>query len=495
MIRPRHGLILLMLTVTACTVGPDYHAPRIALPNRFAASDAPAQDMALWWRQFDDPVLNRLIERALSGNLDMRRAAARVDAGRAQLAAVRGRAGPRVNAGAQAGYNRLSGNALPDAVSKLASGGSGSGSGGALGLPGEDFTSFQLGFDASWEIDLFGGQRRADEAADARFQAAQWNARDAQVTLTAEVARTYQDYRALQRRLALSDARIAGQRALIALARARAGHGLATTQDLRGDELTLEQMTATRTALAAEADAARHALATLLGLGPDALAAELADAPVDAPAIRDVPPGLPSELLERRPDLRAAERQLAAATADIGVATADLYPKFSLTGALNLSSRALSNIVSTDSIAANGGGRLSLPLVGRGSAKATVALRRAQADEALAAYQGQVVGAMRDVADALTRLAADRARVESLGAAERAAADRVDTAAVQLRHGLIPAASHLNAQLAMLNAREARIEAEGAAARDMIALYKALGGGWDERRVPAEGETGHGGGR
>lgn len=489
----RPGSVALLLILSACTVGPDYHAPKLTLPDQLGRTSAPAPDMRSWWRQFQDPVLDRLIEQTLTGNLDVQRAAIRVREARAQMMAVRSAAGPKLNAGAQAGYSRLSQNALPDALAKLGSaGGGGSGGGSAIGLPGEDFASFQTGFDASWELDLFGGRRRADQAADARLSAAGWNARDAQVMVAAEVAATYQDYRMLQRRLALVDQQIAARREVQSLARVRAGHGLTTSTDPRDADAAIAQLIATRAAMAAELDAGRHAIATLLGLNPDALNDELAEVAGEAPHIADVPPGLPSELLERRPDLRAAERQLAAATADIGVAQAELYPKFSLTGALNLASRSLSNILSSDSIAANGAGRLSLPLIGRGGARATMALRRAQADEALAAYQGQVLGALRDVADGLTRLSAQRSQVAALNAAEAAAADNSRTAEVQYRHGLIARARLIDAQLALMNAQDARIQAEGAAARAMIALYKALGGGWDDARITDDGGDDHG---
>lgn len=489
----RPGSVALLLMLSACTVGPDYHAPKLALPDRLGDMAAPVPDMRGWWRQFQDPVLDRLIEQALADNLDLRRAAVRVREARAQRAVAYSASGPKLNAGAQAGYSRLSQNALPDALARLGSAGSGGqGGSGAIGLPGEDFASFQTGFDAAWELDLFGGQRRADQAADARLSAAGWNARDVQVTIAAEVAATYQDYRLLQRRLALTDQQIAARSEAQSLARVRADHGLTTAIDPRNADAAIAQLIAARAGMAAELDAGRHALATLLGLNPDALTDELADGAGESPRIVDVPAGLPSELLERRPDLRAAERQLAAATADIGVAQAELYPKFSLTGALNLASRGLSNMLSSNSIAANGAGRLSLPLIGRGGARATVALRRAQADEVLLTYQAQVLGALREVADGLTRLSAARARIAALNAAEAAAADNARTAEVQYRHGLIARARLIDAQLTLLNTQDTRLQAEGEAARDMIALYKALGGGWDDARVTDEGGDGHG---
>jgi outer membrane protein TolC len=228
-----------------------------------------------------------------------------------------------------------------------------------------------------------------------------------------------------------------------------------------------------------------HALGTLLGLPPAALQEELAGSPGPVAGTMAIPPGLPSDLLRRRPDIRAAERRLAAATADIGVATADLYPKFSLTGALQLVSRSLATLLESDSLVANGAGRLSVPLLG-GSKRETVALREAQAQEALLAYQAAVLGALREVEDALTRLAADRRKVGELRASAAAAEDAADTARVRQRNGLVPMAEVLQARRTWLADRDALAQAEAAAAQDEVALYKALGGGWDERRVEDE---------
>jgi outer membrane protein TolC len=197
-------------------------------------------------------------------------------------------------------------------------------------------------------------------------------------------------------------------------------------------------------------------------------------------------------LLRRRPDIRAAERRLAAATADIGVATADLYPKLSLTGALQLVSRSLATLLESDSLFANGAGRLSLPLIGGGK-RQTVALRRTQANKALIAYEAVIIGALRDVEDALTRLQADRRKVAELGASVAAAEDAADTAQVRQRHGLVPMTGVPEARQSWLADRDALAQAEAAAAQDEVALYKALGGGWDERRVnPEEQASGRG---
>jgi NodT family efflux transporter outer membrane factor (OMF) lipoprotein len=493
---PRTCTLLALLLLGGCTVGPDYRPPAVAVPATYTGqhdATGPAANIADWWTAFGDPVLDGLIARAQGGNLDVRQAAARVAEARAQERVVRARGGPSLNASAQAGYTRLSENSLPAGLANLGGGGQpGGGSGGGIGLPGESFATFQAGFDASWELDLFGGQRRANEAAGARTEAAEWSARDAEVMLAAEVARTYQQYRALQRRTVLADQTLAAQREQLDFTRVRARNGLVTTEGERRQQREIDKASAAREDLLAEAEVRVHALSTLLGLAPAALAQELAAQPSAPPTPIAIPPGLPSELLQRRPDVRAAECRLAAATADIGVATADLYPKLSLTGALQLASRSLATLLEADSIFANGTGRLSLPLIGGGK-RETVAVRRAQADEALLAYQATVLGALRDVEDALTRLDADRRKGESLRTSVAAAQDAADTAQVRQRNGLVPMADVLQARQAWLADRDALAQAEAAAAQDEVALYKALGGGWDERRVnPEEQASGRG---
>ncbi|MGZ3235036.1 MAG: efflux transporter outer membrane subunit [Croceibacterium sp.] len=478
-IRPLVAILLL----GGCTVGPNYQPPPVSVPVAFSGASpasATTADIRQWWTVFDDPILDDLIARAQTGNLDVRQAAARVQEARAQEHVVRVRGGPSVNVSAQAGYSQLSQNALPAGLASLGGGQPGGGS--PIGLPGEDFATFQTGFDASWELDLFGGQRRADEAAGARTEAAVWSQRDAEVMLAAEVARTYQQYRALQRRIALADQVLASQRDQLDFVHVRVRNGLTTTLDERSQQRRLDQASAQREDLLAEADARVHALGTLLGLAPAALAGELAPPSAAAPAAIDIPPGLPSALLQRRPDIRAAERKLAAATADIGVATADLYPKLSLTGALQLASRSLATLLESGSIFANGAGRLSVPLIGGGKHE-TVALRRVQADEALLAYQSVVLGALREVEDALTRLDADRRKVEELRGSVAAALDAAQTAQVRQHNGLVQMADVLQARQTWLGDRDALAQAEATEAQDEVALYKVLGGGWDDRRV------------
>ncbi|WP_436357726.1 efflux transporter outer membrane subunit [Brevundimonas sp. CEF1] len=470
--------------------GPNYAPEPAAAPSafRYAAASEAAGPIGEWWSAFGDSQLDGLIARALTGNLDLAQSEARIRQARAQEAVVRGGAGPTLNASAQAGYNQLSDNALPSALSGLGGGSTGGETAGGIGLPGEGFANYQIGFDASWELDLFGGQQRAEQAAIARIEAAVWSARDVQVRLAAEVANSYFQYRALQRRLMLSDLQIAAEQEHGETVAARVRNGLSSTLDQSRQTVSKEQLIAARTELAAQRDTRRLALETLLGLHPGALEAELAETSTAYPMLVPVPAGLPSELLQRRPDLRAAERRAAAASADIGVATADLYPKLSLTGVLQLASRELSTLLESDSLVANGAGRLSLPLVDGGARRATVDLRRAQAEEAELAYRSTIQTALREVEEALRRLDADRRRVTQLQAAAAAARDAADTSQARYRSGVVALDEVLDARKAAASVEDAVAQAQAAAAQDMIAIYKALGGGWDERRVALFGE-------
>ena len=482
--------LALATLLASCAARAPYAAPAVAVPSAFSTGPAAgALHEADWWRTFNDPELTSLVTRALASNPDVQEAVSRVRQAREQQRIVSGGHGPQINASAQAADTRLSSNALPTSLTNLFTGNAGqAASGGGLGLPGEAFSVFQLGFDASWELDLFGGQRRANAAAQARTEAAVWSARDAQVVLAAEVADTYQQYRALQRRLAIADETLAAEREALTFAKVRFANGLDMDSNLRRQEREVEQAAAQREDLAAQADGRLHALGFLLGLAPNALAGELSRPRAVAPAMVETPPGLPSELLKRRPDIRSAERRLAAATADVGVATADLFPKVTLTGALQLASRSLSSLLEADSRQDNVSSRISLPLLDRGRLHVAVRLRQAQADEAATAYRKTVFGALRDVEDALTRLDADRRRLERMRAAALSAQDDSDSAAVRYRNGLTAAGDMLGARLTSLAARDAQVQAEAAAAQDEVSLYKALGGGWDVR--PGAGEGG-----
>lgn len=474
--------LLAAALLTGCAATGVQRAPP-PTPTAFSAGVQPADEaqLARWWTGFGDPQLTRLVDQALAGNPDMAAAQARIDQARAQARVAEAALLPSLNLSGSATATRLSENALPAGLSRLFGGGEegeGGGGSGGVGLPGETFTTYQAGFDANWELDLFGGRHAAARAGQARAAAAEWNARDAAVRLSAEVARAYLDLVALRRRLALADESLAATQAILAASEAKARHGLADGRETGRRAAARDQAAASRAALAAEADIRLHYLATLTGQAPLALSDLATPADVVAPS---VPVGLPADLLRRRPDLRAAERRLAAADAEAFAARADLYPKLTLSGTAGLASRALASLFDGDSLQATGAARAAFPLFDAGRRRAALA-GRAEAAEADAAWRGQVLTALRETEDSLSRLEADRMRAERLAGAAQASFAAAEAFKTREANGLQGATESLDARIAWLQARDAEVQARAQAAADTVALVKALGGGWEAER-------------
>jgi len=471
--------ILLALLLAGCrTVGPNYQQPDVTVPERFLESNVSASSsdaaLASWWRSYNDPQLSALIERALRQNLDIEAATARIREARALERVAGAGASPQLAAQGSVTRQRISENAIP-----VPPGGGSSVSGGGFGLPGAEFTTWRAGFDASWELDLFGRNRREREAAGARTGATLWNRRDAEVTVAAEVAGAYLSLRTLQARIANAQADYERQQRFEQLVGARARGGLVTGQDLEQQQSERAAAAAAIPALTAQARAEIHALGVLTGSAPDALSAELTT-PAALPPSPAIPAGLPSDLLRRRPDIRAAERELAAATADIGVAVADLYPRFSLTATPALVSTALGTLLDWGSRAFTAGPSIDWPLLDGGRRRANVEVRNARQEQALIAYRKAVLSALQDVEDALSRTQGDLDQLARLDEAHRNAARAEEIARTRYRGGLVTYSDVLLAQARRIALEDQVIETRGALARDTVALTKALGGGWSE---------------
>jgi NodT family efflux transporter outer membrane factor (OMF) lipoprotein len=472
----RRTIVAVVLLLAGCTVGPDYSPPQLAVPDRFAedaAQHRPSDaELASWWNGFGDPLLGKLVSKALAQNLDVETAEARIREARAREV-VAGAAGlPQVAAQASATRQRISENALPVPPG-------GGQQGGAFGLPGSEFTTWRAGFDAGWEIDLFGRTRRSVEAAQARTGAAIWDRRDLEVTAAAEVASAYLTLRALQARIANAQAELSRQQRFEQLVAARARGGLVTGQDLEQQMSDRAAAAAAIPALQAQVEAQIHALGVLTGEFPEALAADLS-APRALPPAPLVPAGVPSDLLRRRPDIRAAERDLAASSADIGVAVADLYPRFSLTAAPALVSTALGSLLEWGSRSFSVGAAVEWPLFDGGRTRGNIAVANARQEQALIAYRKAVLGALREVEDSLSRSEGDRQQLANLEQSLAAAARAEEIARTRYRGGLVTYSDVLLAEARRLNLEEQVIETQVALARDTVALFKALGGGWPE---------------
>ena len=472
----RRSVFLVTTLVSACTVGPNYQRPEIAVPTSYSAGPQASpveRELANWWSAFGDPELDALVRRALAQNLDLQAAEARIREARARETLAGAAALPQVDAQGSLTRQRISENALPVPP------GSGGQQGGAFGLPGSEFTTWRAGFDAGWEIDLFGRTRRSVEAAKERTEGAVWNRRDLQVTTAAEVANAYFGLRVLQAQIANAQADLESERRNAQLVAARVRAGLANGEDLARQNSAAEAAAAAIPAFRAQAQAQIHAIAVLTGQVPEALDAELAQAG-PLPTAPSVPIGLPSELLRRRPDIRLAERELAAATADIGVAVADLYPRFSLTAAPALVSTALSSLLEWGSRSFSIGAAADWPLFAGGRTRGNIAIANARQEQALIAYRKSVLAALQDVEDALSRIEGDRGQLASLRKATADAARAEDLAGARYRGGLVTYSDVLLARGQRLSLEKQMIDGQGALARDTASLFKALGGGWPE---------------
>ncbi|MBR0551694.1 efflux transporter outer membrane subunit [Stakelama marina] len=484
--------VTLAILLAGCTVGPDYTQPKVETPASFAEptpvnASADSVDLAHWWTAFGDPELDRLVDTALDQGLDIKAAASRIRQARYAEATARSRFLPQINA--SGGVNRVdfSKNAgfasLASLFSGSGGGGGGAGSSGGVALPGGGITTYSAGFDASWEIDLFGAGTRSAEAAAARVGAAEWNARDAAVSLAAEVANSYLQLRTLQKREAVLREEAARQQRLSLLQSHRAQVGLTPETDSIRQRASLSATEAAIEPVIVQERIQMHAIAVLLGKQPGALIDQLSQPTNATDTPPPVPPGLPSDLLRRRPDVRAAERRLAAATGDVGVAVADLYPHFSLTGVAELISSSLASLFESDSLQTTAGAKAIFPVLDFGRRRGQVDIRQEDRQQAYIAYQKTVLGALKDVEDALVRVQGEQNRNKRLQASVSDAERGLKAVRAKYDTGLVDLSAVLQAQASVLDARNQLAESDGALKQALASLYKALGGGWDEATI------------
>jgi outer membrane protein, multidrug efflux system len=464
-------LSLAGVVITAgCAVGPDYHPPRPTVQGSWSSLEEKADgqssvarpiaaDLSEWWRLFKDPTLASLAERALAANLELRAAASRVREARALRGVAEGGLLPEVNAGG--GYERFRWS-----------------ENGLFPSDGKSQSFYTAGFDASWEIDVFGGTRRQVEASQADVDASVEAMRDVRVTLLAELARGYVELRGFQARLALARQNLEAQRKTAELTRARLDAGQTTELDVSRAEA---QVAATSSVIPAFESAARqaiHGLALLLAREPAALASELSPSGPIPSAPAEIPVGLPTDLLRRRPDLRRAERELAGATARIGVATADLYPRFFLTGAFGFNSIDAGDVFTSASRAWSFGPSIRWSLFQGGRIRANIEVQNAREEQAALRFEQTLLGALRNVEDALVAHAKEQQRRAALSQAVTSQHRAVALANERYTQGLVDFLTVLEAQRSLFAAQDALAQSEQAIATNTIALYKAVGGGW-----------------
>ena len=486
--RKQLSLIPLLL-LGACTVGPNYAGPPKAIgsaatpPAGFARADntlattAPA--VADWWTTLNDPMLNWLEERALASNPNVAIAQARLKQARSSLRLERANQAPNANASATYLHANLpelnlgGGGGEQGGANGGASGGSASGSGGGTNV---DF--FNLGFDASWEIDLFGGRRRTVEAARASAEAAEASVADAQVSLSADVAQAYVGLRDAQQRLILAREASKMQRDTLNLTLQRFNNGTASQLEVERLRNQVESTDAQILPLSSSVETYLNALAILIGEAPGTLDQRLAQAaPVPLPPAQ-VAVGDPTALLQRRPDIRAAERNLAAQTARIGVAEAAKFPRLNLMGIIGIGGTSLDSLTDLDNLVTLGAPMLQWNVLNFGRANARVGQAEGARDEAEARYRGAVLSALRDAEDSLSRFRARRNTVATLARA-KASADRSAVLMQQrYRAGAATLIDTLDAERQRVAAQQSLSQAVAGLTNDYVALQKALGLGW-----------------
>ncbi len=463
--------VWLPVLLAGCSVGPNYHPPRPAVPP--AWSDAAAggnthrdAQLAHWWKTLADPELDSLIDRAVQANNDLKMAAARVKAARALRGAVLSDFIPTIDASASLTTARRSQNALAFPVRLL------------------DTDTYQAGFDASWEIDVFGGKRRSLQAATADLQAIEENQRSVQVSLLAEVARNYVEYRGTQRQLAIAQENLQAQQETVDISQLRFDKGLTSELDVAQARTLLAATKAQVPTLETALQQTSHRLSVLLGEAPGSLDAELATGSAIPAPPPEVPAGLPSDLLLRRPDVRQSERQLAAATARIGVAKAELFPKFFLTGTAGYQSLDAATLIEPASQFWSAGPSVRWRLLEYPRLKAEINAQTAQQEALLAQFNQTVLLALEDVENALVAYAKEKERYQSLRESVAASRRSVELANQLYAKGLGEFLNVLVNQRSLYQAEDALVQSERTMTENVVALYKALGGGWEVPTPP-----------
>ena len=459
--------LLVILAAAACTVGPDYEVPATPVPDAWAA--AAAEELSVvdspletWWEHFNDAQLTALIERAGLSNLDLQAAVARVEEARALRGVATGERVPQVFVDGSYQRTQPSENSLLPAP------------------PGgfDEASLYDVGLSFSWELDFFGRIRRSVEAATARLEASVEDYRDVLVLLYAEVARAYIDVRELQARLHFARGNARAQEESLELTEVRFEVGLTSGLDVAQAEANLGNTRAAIPTLEIGLEAAMNRLAVLVAEHPGSLDQELDEIkPIPEPDT-DLTIGMPADLLRRRPDIRRAERALAAQTALVGVATADLYPTFSLSGVLGVQATSSGDLGDGDSVTWALIPGLRWNIFSGGRVRNRIRVEEARTQQALLAYEGTVLRALEEVENALVAYERERVRRDRLREATGAQQRAVELVETQYKSGLTNFQNFLDAQRSLFQSQDSLAASEGQVVKNLADLSRALGGGW-----------------
>jgi NodT family efflux transporter outer membrane factor (OMF) lipoprotein len=452
--------------LTGCMkVGPDYVKPDLASPASWQApadkhlskTEPDPNHLAQWWQNLNDPVLTGLIQQAVAGNLDLKQAQARLLEARARRDISWAALFPTFDASGSATRTRSSKNRGGGSVSN----------------------SYSTGFDAGWEIDLFGGGRRTVEASEARIAASRDDLHDVLVSLLAETALNYIEVRTYQNRLQIARENLAAQQETYSLTKDRYQSGLTTELAVQQARYLVTNTQAQIPTLLSGLSEAENQLAILLGRNPGSLNAELQSIKKLPSLPSTIAVGIPADTLQRRPDVRKAERLLAAQTAEIGVAEADLYPSLKLSGSLGLDSLTAAKLFTAGSRSYSIGPSISLPLFHSGAIRANIRLQSSLQQEALASYKAAVLGALQEVENDLVAFAREQERNKALQESVDAAKKASSLAELQYKVGLTSFTNVLDAKRSLLSFQDQLAQSQGTMVANLVRLYKALGGGWN----------------
>ena len=454
-------------------VGPHYVEPETDTPDQWQqalAEDMAAgqQELVRWWEQLNDPQLTALITRAKEGNPGLKETIARIREARAVRAIAAGERVPDVNAGGRVARSRLPETFIPPTTDL------------------NRYNSFyEIGASATWELDFWGRIRRAVESADASLQGSIESYRDALVLLYAEVALTYTEVRALQARITYTEGNIITQEGALQLVVDRNKAGIASDLEVRQAELNLYRTKATLPTVQAALTASINRLGVLLGESPQALHTSLAT-PQPIPAVpQQILVGVPGELIRRRPDIRAAERSLAAETARIGVATAELYPRFGISGDFSMLATDAGDITDWGNRRFNIGGFFSWNIFDGGRVRGQIGVQDARTEQALYRYEQTVLRALEEVETNLANFARERERRVALEQSATAAEKSVELVLILYRTGLTDFQNVLDMQRSLFEQQDLLAASDGEVIKDLIRIYTSLGGGWDPDDLPA----------
>ncbi len=493
----RTAALLCLFALGACTVGPDFEspAPWWSPTSWLAATPAPTPSISQpvaepvdphWWAMLNDPQLTALEQRLVGANLDLRVAETRLAEARAQRGVAQSAFYPQVNGNTSYERQQQSRNgvlALSSGTSGAANPTTANGLGGRGGVPNSSlfspFDLFQAGFDASWELDLWGRVRRNVESTQAQVDASGDAVRDALVTASAELARDYVQLRGIQRKLAITRDNLSSARQSLQLTQERAAGGVTTDLDVANAAAQVEATAAQLPALEQQQAQLGNAISFLLGEQPQSMAVALAAPRPVPPVPPTVPVGLPSELARRRPDIRRAEALLHSTTADIGVAIGDFYPRLTLAGSGALQSVSIDRLFEPNSGTYAIGPSITVPIFEGGRLVRTLDLRRAQQQEAALAYQRTVLAALHDVDNAITAYGTEQRRLQRLRAAVTQNQRALALARDRYTQGVSDFLNVLTAQRNLFSAQSDEADSLATVSTNLVQLYKALGGGWE----------------